>query len=51
MGSAGPAAANLGGAGLRVDIVTSRFNEGFCERLLEGARGELARLGVLASDI
>ena len=51
MGSAGPAAANLGGAGLRVAIVTSRFNEGFCERLLEGARGELARLGVLASDI
>lgn len=51
MGNAGPAAANLGGAGLRVAIVTSRFNAGFCERLLEGARGELERLGVLASDI
>jgi len=51
MGSAGPAAANLGGAGLRIAIVTSRFNEGFCERLLEGALGELARLGVAETDI
>ena len=51
MGSAGPAAADLGGAGLRIAIVTSRFNEGFCERLLEGALAELERLGVGTSDI
>ena len=51
MGSAGPAAANLGGAGLRVAIVASRFNENLCERLLAGALGELASLGVAASDI
>ena len=51
MGSAGPAAANLGGAGLRIAIVASRFNEGFCARLLEGAQSELVGLGVAASDI
>ena len=51
MGSAGPAAANLGGAGLRIAIVTSRFNEGFCDRLLEGAAGELRRLGVAPGEI
>ena len=51
MGVAGPAAADLGGAGLRVAIVASRFNEAFCERLLSGALGELGALGVAASDI
>jgi 6,7-dimethyl-8-ribityllumazine synthase len=51
MGSAGPAGANLGGAGLRVAIVASRFNEDFCVRLLAGAHTELVGLGVSASDI
>ncbi len=51
MGTAGAAAANLGGARLRVAIVASRFNESFCDRLLEGASGELVKLGVAASDI
>jgi len=51
MGSAGPAAANLGGAGLRVAVVASRFNEDFCERLLAGALAELAALNVAASDV
>ena len=51
MGTAGPAAANPGGAGLRIALVASRFNESFCERLLQGALGELARLGVTAADI
>ena len=51
MGTAGPAAANLGGAGLRIALVASRFNESFCERLLQGALAELARLGVTAADI
>lgn len=51
MGSAGPAAANLGGAGLRVAVVASRFNEDFCARLLAGALGELAAQGVAASDV
>jgi 6,7-dimethyl-8-ribityllumazine synthase len=51
VGNAGPAAANLGGAGLRVALVASRFNENFCTRLLEGARAELIKLGVSASAI
>jgi 6,7-dimethyl-8-ribityllumazine synthase len=51
MGSAGPAAENLGGAGLRVAIVASRFNDGFCARMLAGAQAELAALGVSASDV
>ncbi len=51
MGSAGPAAANLGGAGLRIAIVASRFNVGFCDRLVVGALGELVRLGVSAEAI
>ena len=51
MGTAGPAAANPGGAGLRIALVASRFNESFCERLLQGALAELARLGVTAADI
>ncbi len=51
MGSAGPAAANLGGAGLRVAIVASRFNEALCNRMLKGTEAELAGLGVRGSDI
>jgi 6,7-dimethyl-8-ribityllumazine synthase len=51
MGSAGPAAANPGGAGLRVAVVASRFNADFCARLLAGALAELAALNVAASDI
>lgn len=51
MGTAGSAAQGLDGAGLRVAIVVSRFNEKFCERLLSGARAELAALGVAAADV
>lgn len=50
VGSAG-AAAELDGAGLRVGLVVSRFNESFCERLLAGALTELARLGVTTEDL
>jgi 6,7-dimethyl-8-ribityllumazine synthase len=50
VGLAGAAAADLGGAGLRVALVVSRFNEKFCERLLSGALAELAGLGVKAAD-
>ncbi len=50
MGIAG-AAADLDGAGLRVGLVVSRFNESFCERLLAGAQEELARLGVRVEDV
>ena len=50
MGSAG-AAAELDGAGLRLAVVVSRYNEAFCERLLAGALGELGRLGVGAADV
>ncbi len=51
MGTAGSAAAGLGGAGLRVAIVVGKFNEGYCERLLAGARAELAALGVAVGDV
>ena len=44
-------AANLGRTGLKVAIVASRFNEGFCSRLLAGAQAELAKLGVGAADV
>jgi 6,7-dimethyl-8-ribityllumazine synthase len=36
----------LEGRGLRIAIACARFNEALCERLLEGALAELARLGV-----
>ena len=41
----------LSGAGLRVGIVASRFNEEIAAKLLEGARAELARLGVRKDDV
>lgn len=37
---------NLTGAGLRVGIVMSRFNQDVCEGLLSACVGELKRLGV-----
>ena len=51
MGTAGTVAAGVGGTGLRVAVVVSRFNEKFCERLLVGAKAELARLGVADDDV
>lgn len=50
MGSAG-AAVEHDGAGLRVGVVVSRFNQAFCARLLAGALAELANLGVRAGSI
>ncbi|HET7497530.1 MAG TPA: 6,7-dimethyl-8-ribityllumazine synthase [Candidatus Eisenbacteria bacterium] len=41
----------LDGRGLKVAIACARFNEAVCERLLEGALVELARLGVRTEDI
>jgi 6,7-dimethyl-8-ribityllumazine synthase len=41
----------LRGAGLRVGIVTARFNTPVCEKLLAGAKKALAEMGVDASDI
>jgi len=41
----------LSGAGLRVGIVASRFNEEIVAKLLEAARAELVRLGVRKEDI
>lgn len=41
----------LRGAGLRVGIVTARFNAPVCEQLLAGAKKALAEMGVDASDI
>lgn|SRR5690606_31777440 len=40
---------NLNGAGLRVGIVMSRFNQDVCEGLLSACTDELLRLGVEAS--
>jgi 6,7-dimethyl-8-ribityllumazine synthase len=51
VGTSGGAAAGLGGAGLRVAVVVSRFNGKFCERLLAGAKAELAGLGVGDADV
>jgi 6,7-dimethyl-8-ribityllumazine synthase len=42
---------NLAGAGLRVGIVTARFNHDVGEGLLSACRAELVRLGVSESDI
>jgi 6,7-dimethyl-8-ribityllumazine synthase len=39
------------GAGLRVGIVASRFNEEIVAKLLEAARAELERLGVHRDDV
>jgi 6,7-dimethyl-8-ribityllumazine synthase len=44
-------AAARDGAGLRIGIVASRFNEGIVAKLLERADAELARLGVRAEDV
>jgi 6,7-dimethyl-8-ribityllumazine synthase len=41
----------LRGAGLRVGIVTARFNAHICEKLLAGARKALAEAGVEADDV
>ena len=41
----------LRGAGLRVGIVTARFNAPICEKLLAGAKRALAEMGVDANDI
>jgi 6,7-dimethyl-8-ribityllumazine synthase len=41
----------LRGAGLRIGVVTTRFNAPICEKLLAGAKKALAEMGVDASDI
>jgi 6,7-dimethyl-8-ribityllumazine synthase len=41
----------LRGAGLRVGIVTARFNAPICEQLLAGAKKALNEMGVEPSDI
>ena len=42
---------NLNGAGLRIGIVQSRFNEIFCEGLLAACRAQLVQQGVRDADI
>lgn len=39
------------GAGLRIGIVQSRFNESVVTRMTEACRAELVRIGVAAADI
>ena len=51
MGSAGAGATDLDGAGLRVALVVSRFNERICERLRAGAQAELSSLGLRDADV
>jgi 6,7-dimethyl-8-ribityllumazine synthase len=41
----------LSGAGLRIGIVSSRFNEELVARLMARAEAELAALGVRAEDV
>ena len=42
---------NLNGAGLRIGIVQSRFNEVICEGLLAACRAQLVQQGVHDADI
>ncbi|MBU0623127.1 MAG: 6,7-dimethyl-8-ribityllumazine synthase [Gammaproteobacteria bacterium] len=42
---------NLNGAGLRIGIVQSRFNETVCEGLREACRTQLVQSGVAENDI
>lgn len=42
---------NLNGAGMRIGIVQSRFNEVVCEGLLSSCRAQLAQQGVNDADI
>ena len=42
---------DLGGAGLRIGLVMSRFNIDVCEGLLSACTAELRRHGVTASDM
>ena len=42
---------NLNGAGLRIGIVMSRFNQPVCEGLLSACIAELKRLGVADADM
>ncbi len=42
---------NLNGAGMRIGIVQSRFNEVICEGLLASCRMQLAQQGVSDTDI
>ena len=46
-----PLAAPAAGAGLRVGIAVSRFNEDVCGRLLAACTAELDRLGVRGEDL
>ena len=41
----------LSGTNLRIGIVMARFNHDIGEGLLSGARAELVRLGISASDV
>lgn len=41
----------LDGAGLRIGIVASRYNEPIVMQLLEGVAGQLERLGVKSDDV
>ena len=41
----------LRGAGLRIGVVTARFNAPVCEKLLAGALKALAEVGVDANDV
>ena len=42
---------DLSGAGMRVGIAMSRFNQDICEGLLSACTAELVRLGVAKNDI
>lgn len=48
---AGPVRGAAVGAGLRVGVVASRFNEEIAAELLARARAELGRLGVRPADV
>ena len=50
-GSSGAAAPDIDGTGLRIGIISARFNDHIVVPLRDGARRALARTGVADSDI
>ncbi|MDX1375158.1 MAG: 6,7-dimethyl-8-ribityllumazine synthase [Burkholderiales bacterium] len=48
---AGQRRGHLDGAGLRIGVVASRYNDAIVTRLLEGVAAQLERLGVKSSDV
>lgn len=51
MGTTGSVIENLDAKGLKIAIVASRYNNEICDGLVEGALGELKRLGLSSEEV